>query len=237
MVVSGHTGLPLPAVFPDFLSYYLGASRMKTKMYWRLLGAGLACAVIAPIAAAAGDAEAGKTKFYSCAGCHTLPGYTNAYPSYNVPLLGGQHADYLVASLEGYQNKERQHGKHQGSMYGNSVSLSEADMQDIAAYLAKFKDADVSMNITGNPAAGKEKTAACAACHGEDGNSSMPMFPRLAGQYESYIVKALEDYKSGVRTNPMMTGPAKSLSAEDIKNIAAYYASQKKGLALPPTNH
>ena len=209
---------------------------MKTKLYWRLLGAGLVCALIAPLATAAGDAAAGKTKFYSCAGCHALPGYTNAYPSYNVPVVGGQHSDYLVAALEGYQTKERQHGKHQSSMYGNSVSLSTQDIEDIAAYLAGIKGNNPGGNVTANPAAGKEKTTACTACHGEDGNSSVAMFPRLAGQYQSYLVKALEDYKSGVRTNPMMTGVVKDLSATDIQNIAAYYASQTKGLTLPPAN-
>lgn len=59
------------------------------------------------------------------------------------------------------------------------------------------------------------------------------MFPRLAGQYESYLIRALSEYKSGARANPMMMGFASMLSEEDIKDVAAYYASQKRGLTIP----
>jgi cytochrome c553 len=82
----------------------------------------------------------------------------------------------------------------------------------------------------GNIAAGKQKSATCAPCHGPGGNSTSPQFPRLAGQYEDYIVKALTDYKSGARKNPIMSGMAASLSADDIANLAAYYSSQSSGL-------
>jgi len=59
------------------------------------------------------------------------------------------------------------------------------------------------------------------------------MFPRLAGQYESYLIRALKEYKAGTRTNPMMMGFASMLSEDDIRDVAAYYASQKKGLTIP----
>lgn len=75
--------------------------------------------------------------------------------------------------------------------------------------------------------AGKAKSAVCAACHGVDGNSSNAAWPSLAGQHASYIVKQLEDFKAGRRVNASMTGMAAILSDEDMKNIAAYYASQK----------
>ncbi len=81
--------------------------------------------------------------------------------------------------------------------------------------------------------AGKEKSAACAACHGADGNSTNPAFPILAGQYQDYLMRALEDYKSGKRNNPIMTGIAASLSAQDREDLAAYFASQKSGLYTP----
>jgi cytochrome c553 len=66
----------------------------------------------------------------------------------------------------------------------------------------------------------------CAACHGVDGNSTDPNNPRLAGQWRDYIEKALRDYKSGARNNAIMSGFAKTLSKQDIENLAAYYASQ-----------
>jgi len=176
-----------------------------------------------------GNAEAGKKKFYTCEGCHSVPGYTNTYPTYHVPRIGGQHADYVVAALQAYQDGERKHG----SMKGNAESLSEQDREDIAAYVSKFRGMNSSLPVTGNPQVGKTKAAACASCHTEDGNSENTMFPRLAGQYESYLIRALKEYKAGTRTNPMMMGFASMLSEDDIRDVASYYASQKKGLTIP----
>lgn len=82
----------------------------------------------------------------------------------------------------------------------------------------------------GNPAAGKEKSAPCQACHGPDGNSTDPQFPRLNGQYPDYIVQALEEYQAGVRKNPIMAGFAANLTDQDREDLAAYFSSQPKGL-------
>lgn len=74
--------------------------------------------------------------------------------------------------------------------------------------------------------AGKSKAAeACASCHGADGNSPAPNFPKIGGQYRTYIAKALKDYKSGARQDPIMAGMAASLSNADIENLAFYYSS------------
>ncbi len=79
---------------------------------------------------------------------------------------------------------------------------------------------------SGNVAAGKQKSAACAACHGPDGNATADgQYPRLAGQYADYIAQALHEYKNGQRGNAIMVGMAAPLSEEDIDNLAAYYAS------------
>ena len=78
-----------------------------------------------------------------------------------------------------------------------------------------------------NLAAGKAKAAeVCAACHGADGNSPSPDFPKLAGQHRDYLEKALRDYKSGARKNPIMAGFAATLTKDDIENLAAYFAAQ-----------
>ena len=78
-----------------------------------------------------------------------------------------------------------------------------------------------------NPVAGKAKAnEVCAACHGADGNSTAPDFPRLAGQHRDYLAKALRDYKSGQRKNTIMQGFASALTKDDIENLAAYYAAQ-----------
>jgi len=79
----------------------------------------------------------------------------------------------------------------------------------------------------GDPAAGKEKAKVCAACHGENGISQAPDFPKLAGQYNDYLVRAMNDYKTGVRKNPIMAGQVANLKKEDIADLSAYFASQQ----------
>ncbi len=81
----------------------------------------------------------------------------------------------------------------------------------------------------GDPKAGKDKAALCAGCHGDDGNSMVSDFPRLAGQYEAYIVKQVRDFQSGRRANnDTMAGMAATVaSVQDAKDIGAYFASQK----------
>jgi cytochrome c553 len=80
---------------------------------------------------------------------------------------------------------------------------------------------------TGDPAAGKEKSASCAACHGADGNSVNPEWPKLAGQHEGYLVKQLAYFKDGERVNETMKGMASNLTEQDREDLAAYYSSQK----------
>ncbi len=84
----------------------------------------------------------------------------------------------------------------------------------------------------GNPEKGKAKAAqVCAACHGADGAKPVaPENPLLAGQYDDYIVKALSDYKSGKRANPVMKAFADQLTKQDIQDLAAWFSSQKSSL-------
>ena len=77
----------------------------------------------------------------------------------------------------------------------------------------------------GDAAAGKTKSAACAACHGTDGNGIAPNYPALAGQYQDYIEQVLHEYKNGQRTNAIMNGMAAPLSDQDIDDLAAYFSS------------
>jgi cytochrome c553 len=86
----------------------------------------------------------------------------------------------------------------------------------------------------GDVAEGKAKSGTCAACHGEGGGKPlMPIYPILAGQHADYLAKALHDYKSGVRKDPIMAGQAGPLTEQDIADLTAYFASQK-GLTVPP---
>jgi cytochrome c553 len=94
------------------------------------------------------------------------------------------------------------------------------------------------LHAEGNASAGKDKVTACASCHGENGNSSAPTFPKLAEQHASYLEKQLHAFKDGSRNDAMMSAMAMALSDQDIADIAEYYASKKisenAAPSLPP---
>src|SRR5690242_13837813 len=101
-------------------------------MRLRALALGIACAALSLSAAARadGDPAKGKVEAYACIGCHGVPNYTNVYPTYRVPKLAGQHAAYIVQALKEYKSGDRTHN----TMHAQASSLSEQQMQDIAAY-------------------------------------------------------------------------------------------------------
>ena len=181
----------------------------------------LAALFLAEPVIAEGDPEAGKELGYSCLGCHGIEGYRNAYPSYRVPKLGGQKAGYLVIALKGYRSGERSHP----TMQAQATSLTDQQIEDVAAYLASLVD-DV-------PAAGGSEAppaaAACVACHGQSGISVNAQWPTLAGQYESYLEHALRQYKNGDRANAIMVAQAGLIADEDIPLLARYF-SRLQGL-------
>jgi len=90
------------------------------------------------------------------------------------------------------------------------------------AQLAYSADASAA----GDAGAGKNKSAACSACHGADGNSAAPTFPNMAGQGEKYLVKQMMDIRDGARPVPTMVGQLDGKSDQDLADIAAFYASQ-----------
>jgi len=172
-----------------------------------------------------GNADRGATLAYTCIGCHGVANYKNSVPVYNVPRLRGQNADYLVLALQAYQSGERSHA----TMHANSSTLDAQDMADIAAYLAG-EPLQPSTKPVGTPPAAAQ---VCVACHGNDGVGITPQYPTLSGQHESYIVRALTDYKKGGRKNAVMAGFAGPLTEADIKALAAYYAAQRPALGIP----
>jgi cytochrome c553 len=80
--------------------------------------------------------------------------------------------------------------------------------------------------VEGSAEAGKTKAVTCAACHGPDGNSANPQWPSIAGQNAPYIVKQLQAYKDGTRSNVLMSGQAAALSDEDMRDLAVFYTGQ-----------
>jgi cytochrome c553 len=80
----------------------------------------------------------------------------------------------------------------------------------------------------GDPVAGQAKAAVCAACHNLDGNSTLTIYPKIAGQHERYIARQLSLFKSGERINPLMVAFAATLSPQDMRNVGAWFASQAR---------
>lgn len=119
-----------------------------------------------------------------------------------------------------------------GETMKNSVKLGISIL-----FTALFAAGAVQAAMTGDPKAGKDKSAMCAGCHGEAGMSVAPNFPHLAGQYQKYIERQMLDYQNGKRADPMMTDMAKAVTdMQDLADIAAYFASQKRMAGKSSTN-
>ena len=178
----------------------------------------VAAAFFARSAVADTDIEAGKQIAYSCLGCHGIDGYRNAYPSYRVPKLGGQKATYLEIALKGYREGKRSHP----TMTGQASSLTDQDIENVAAYLASIGGDTVAAG--GSKNASFDKAKACTVCHGQNGVSVNPLWPTLAGQHEDYLVEALSSYRDGSRNDPLMSAQAVLIAEEDVALLAKYFA-------------
>jgi cytochrome c553 len=200
-------------------------------MALRILG--LALLAFAPLAVQAqaptGDGKRGKQLAYTCNGCHAISNYKNVYPTYSVPKLYGQRPEYLVSALKAYKSGERSHG----TMHSQASSMSEQDMADVAMYLAGPEVLTASKNDV--PATARPKASeTCLACHGTNGVGITADYPTISGQHQDYLERALHDYQKGGRKNPVMAGMAATLTAADIVQLSAYYASQKPALQTVP---
>lgn len=190
----------------------------------------LAAALIALLSTSApvqaeGDAAAGELLAFTCMGCHGIAGYRNAYPSYRVPKLGGQRAEYIVAALTAYKNGTRPHP----TMQAQGGSLSAQDIEDLGAWFAGNTAADT---VTADDVASLDAAKTCIACHGEGSEAVIPKPPVLSGQHADYLVHSLEQYKNGVRAGNVMLAFAAALTDEDMQRLAAFY-SGRDGLYTP----
>ena len=190
---------------------------------WVIVAGGALALALAGQAQAAGDAQRGKQIGYTCLGCHGIDDYKNVYPTYSVPKLVGQQPEYIVAALKAYRGKQRSHA----TMYAQASSLSDQDIEDVAAYLAG-KPLGVEAPTVGTPPS--KVTSLCSACHGANGVGIMGAYPTLAGQHADYLARALVEYQKGDRKNAIMQSFAAQLSAADIKAIADYYGVQQPAL-------
>jgi cytochrome c553 len=189
-----------------------------------MIAAGI-LALISFAAQADGDADRGRKLAYSCMGCHGVPYYKNAYPSYSVPKLGGQNAPYLVSALKEYYVGSRMHP----TMRGFASSLNDQDRADLAAFFNSKVPASAGPEPVGTP---PPQAATCAACHGQNGRGTMPEYPNIGGQHADYIAQALNDYRLGKRKNAIMAAFAQQLTKQDIEVLAEYFSKQQ-GLETP----
>lgn len=172
-----------------------------------------------------GDAERGAVIAQTCTGCHGIPGYYNAQPAYHVPKLGGQNADYIEVALQGYRRGTRAHP----TMQAQASTLSDQDIADVAAYFESFKGEAERGRSRASEAmieAGRAKAATCVACHGPEGVAAAPQWPNLAGQQESYLLAALEQYKDGERVDMVMNPLIQPLDEASLEELAAFFAAQ-----------
>ena len=182
-----------------------------------------------------GDASRGIA---ACIGCHGDEGNSTVliYPN-----LAKQHPEYVAKQLKAFKDKTRDNNFAMTEFAGQ---LTENEIADVAAYLAdtkavanvKAKQTVATAPISNAAIAGKTKAAACAACHGADGNALIPMYPSLAGQSAAYLAKQITDFKTSARKDPVMAPMVAALSDEDIKDISAYFAAQTAKPATAESN-
>ncbi len=155
----------------------------------------------------------------TCLGCHGVVSYNNIYPTYKVPKLGNQHKDYIVSALKAYRSGERLHP----TMRAHAVNLSDVEISKIADYFSSFKLSE--QKIQSSDIKMIDEANSCVGCHGADGNSMIPSFPKIAGQYEDYLYQALKSYQNGQRTNAIMSGIANTLNEKQMKKLSKYFSS------------
>ena len=205
-----------------------------------LVGAGFVSTAAAQ--AAAGNAQAGEKKAAMCIGCHSIPGYQSSFPEvHKVPMIAGQNAKYLQASLAAYKSGDRKHP----TMKAIAASLSEQDMADLAAYFEnQVKDrATLADKPQSEPPAAVAELltkGGCVACHGANfSKPSDPAFPKLAGQHADYLYVALKAYQTKTsaqigRANPVMAGMTANFTPAQLKQLAQYIGSLPSELAVVP---
>lgn len=187
------------------------------------------------------DVAAGQKKVAMCIGCHGIPGYQSSFPEvHKVPMISGQGAKYIAASLNAYAKGERKHP----TMRGIALSLSEQDIADISAYYEQHGKTAVAVPEAAVPASSQVTElltkGACASCHGANFNKPIDgSYPKIAGQHADYLYVAMKSYQTEGnsvvgRGNAIMAGQVKQFSHGELKAMAKYLASLPGELKVVP---
>jgi cytochrome c553 len=214
----------------------------------KLLPLALTLALLAGPALAqdAGDVKKGERLAAMCIGCHGIHGYQASFPEiHKVPMISGQNAKFIVASLNAYKKGERKHP----TMRGIAASLSESDMADLGAFYQQHGSsmvktvAAVPETPTVQPSAAVQALltkGACISCHGANFNKPIDGgYPKIAGQHADYLFVALKAYKTEGnpqvgRSNAIMAGQVKQFTVPELKAMAQYIGSLPGDLRTVP---
>ncbi len=165
--------------------------------------------------------NAGKALSKPCESCHGADG--NSVRA-GVPSIAGLQPAYFIPSLKAYLSGER---RGAAIMKNFKLSLSENDIRNLAAYFSVQQRNRSPLTEKLQKTVPSEALAPrCVGCHGVNGNSTHPAMPSLAGQNASYLIKAMQAYRDGERSNNMMVAVAKGLSDQDIAGNATFFATR-----------
>jgi len=183
---------------------------------------------------AAADVGAGKAIVErNCKACHGLNGKGIA-PA--IPNLAAQRERYLFNSLKEYKDGKRSHA----ALKNLTANMSEADLRNVAAYFASLpaiaNAVATDVKHSSPYEQGKVLAAACAKCHGEDGNSKIPGTPTLAGQQPHYLVAAIQEYHQGDRAKNAMKSSMRDTDKLELESMALYFAAQTPVKRDAPTH-
>jgi len=177
-----------------------------------------------------GDAKAGEKKAAMCIGCHGIKGYQASFPEiHKVPMISGQAADFIVASLDAYKKGDRRHP----TMRAIAGSLTEQDMADLAAFYSGQTGGggEVPAKLAAVPDDVAKLLGTCVACHGENLSKPIGGAPKIAGQHADYLYVALKAYKTEGnpqvgRASAVMGPQVKSLTLAELRTLANFIAAQ-----------
>jgi cytochrome c553 len=211
-----------------------------TKLVASLL---LALAGLVATAAHAQDVKRGEQRAAQCIGCHGIAGYQSSFPEvHRVPMISGQSAQYIVASLQAYAKGERKHP----TMRGVAGMLTEQEMADLGAYYEQH-GASMIKPVADTPA--RQPSAAvqalltkgaCASCHGANFNKPINgAYPKIAGQHADYLYVSLRAYgiegnRTVGRANGIMSAQVKPFTRAELKQMADYIGSLPGDLRVVP---
>jgi cytochrome c553 len=193
---------------------------VKVSAYYASLEPAAPAADLKPGQTSTDPLAVAKALTAACVGCHGENGVTKLP---GTPSLVALDPKYFVSAMNAYKTGQRKHDV----MKGLTTPMTDTDMRNIAVSYALQKPMRAQTPASGDAAAGKALAGACAGCHGENGISSNPANPSLAGQDTRYLVNALKGYKDGSRKEETMKLAASSLADKAMEDMAAFYSQQE----------